>query len=358
MQMAEPDQRFIAMLLYAGVAASDVAGPMECFGLANFISGRMLYRLTTVSADGETVAAAGEWMGLKPVHSFETLSDDIDTLLIPGGPAAMAVAGNNRIIDWLQVRAGVSVRVGSICNGAFILAASGIARGCRIATHWLYAAELARLHPDIAVDADAIYTHSDRIWSSGGMTSGMDMALAMIEADFGRALAMEVARNMVLQQRRSGGQSQFSQRLKAQFAEMPAISRLQQWIIDNPGADLRVETVAQHAAMSSRTLLRLFKAETGMPLGGFIAEIRLRHACGLLEDSDRELKQIAALAGLGSEANLRRVFMARLNTTPGQYRSRFRDGAAADPAITKAAYDAHWLHRTEVLDFRQTAARK
>lgn len=354
--MTQNSLHSVAMLLYKGVASSDVAGPMECFGLANYISGRDLYALTTVSADGLSLASAGEWMKLQPIHSFRTLPRDVDTLILPGGPAAFLAAKDETITHWIRERGVPTVRVCSICNGAFIMAASGVARHARVATHWLYAQQLARLHADLEVDPDAIFVRSGNIWSSGGMSSGMDMALAIIEEDCGRILAMEVARQMVLYLRRSGGQSQFSMHLKAQFAEMPVISRLQQWIIDNPQSDLRIEALAAHVAMSKRSLLRLFKDETGMTLGEFITDARLRHACVLLEETEREQKEVASLSGLGSEANLRKVFMARLKITPSQYRSRFRAGEiqeAGPGGRLQFGYDSTWLHRTEVIDFRR-----
>ncbi|MDO6965225.1 GlxA family transcriptional regulator [Rhizobium alvei] len=355
--MKTPIQHSVAMLLYPGVSASDVAGPMECFGLANYVSGNVVYALNTFTSDGAPVAAAGSWLTLQPNHSFDTLPDDVDTLLIPGGPAAFSLSKDSNVIAWLRSRADRVARIGSICNGAFVLAALGAADQGKLATHWLFTDQLARLHPDVDVDHDAIYVRSGKVWSSGGMTSGMDLALALIEEDCGRTLAMEVARHMVLYLRRSGGQSQFSMHLKAQFSDLPAIGRLQQWIIDNPQADLRVETMAARAAMSSRSLLRVFKEQTGMTLGKFVAETRLRHACSLLEDTDREQKEVATLSGLGTETNLRKVFMSRLGITPNQYRLRFRateTTAAEHETPGHISYDEAWLYRTEVKGFQRS----
>ncbi|MDH6268293.1 transcriptional regulator GlxA family with amidase domain [Rhizobium sp. SG_E_25_P2] len=359
--MKQHPKHSVAMLLYPGVSASDVAGPMECFGLANYISGNGIYTLSTFSSDGAPVEAAGSWLTLQPNHSFDSLPENVDTLLIPGGPAAFALSQDSEIIAWLRRRAEKAARVGSICNGAFVLAALGAADQGKLATHWLFTDQLARLHPDVDVDHDAIYVRSGKVWSSGGMTSGMDLALALIEEDCGRTLAMEVARHMVLYLRRSGGQSQFSMHLKAQFSDLPAISRLQQWIIDNPQSDLRVETLAARAAMSSRSLLRVFKEQTGLTLGKFVAETRLRHACSLLEDTDREQKEVASLSGLGSETNLRKVFMTRLGITPSQYRQRFRatDNTPAGPETSgHIGYDDAWLYRTEVKDFQRSLKRR
>ncbi|MDZ7601377.1 MAG: helix-turn-helix domain-containing protein [Hoeflea sp.] len=352
--MTEPAKHSVAMLLYKGVAASDVAGPLECFGLANYVTGRLFYDIHTFTSDGKPVAAAGEWLELKPNRAFASLPQTVDTLMIPGGPAALAAAKDGKLVAWLSDRGRRVERVCTICNGAFILAATGLANGASMATHWLYAEQLSRLHPTIAVDRDAIYVRSGRIWSSGGMTSGIDMALAIIEQDAGRIVALEVARQMVLHQRRSGGQSQYSMHLLAEFSDLPVVRRLQQHIVDNPAGDLQIATLARWSAMSQRSLMRLFKDQSGMTPGEFIADVRLRHACRLLEASEQELKEIAMNSGLGSENNMRKVFMARLKLTPAQYRARFRQADVAQATKTQAApaYDDTWLHRTDVMEFQ------
>lgn len=345
---------FVAMLLYDGVAASDVAGPLECFGLANFISGRLVYEIATVSASGQPVKAAGGWISLQPTHSFETLPSAVDILLVPGGPASQAVATEIELSGWLKARASGMTRLGSICNGTFILAAAGLTRGARVATHWMYTEQLARLYPETDVDGDALFVQSGNLWTSAGMSAGMDLALALIEEDCGRPLAMEVARYMVLYLRRPGGQSQFSIHLKAQFSEVPVIREMQQWIIDNPTADLSVSALAHRFAMSTRNLHRLFREDTGITLGEFISDCRLRHACNLLEESDRELKSVATLSGFGTEANMRKVFVGNLGVPPSEYRARFRayDGPAARRSASQPfSYDDTWLHRTDVKQF-------
>ncbi len=352
-QASRPDH-IVAMLLYDGVASSDVAGPLECFGLSNYISGRNLYQICTFTLDGRPIKAAGAWLGLEPNFHADTLPADLDTLLVPGGPAVFKASKDREITEWLERRVSEGVeRVGSICNGAFILAAAGLTKGCRVATHWIYANELARQYPETTVDADALFVQSGRFWSSGGMSAGMDLALAIIEADYGRSLAMEVARMMVLFMRRAGGQNQFSVHLQLQFNETPVVERIQQIIMDAPADDHRIETLANRLAMSQRTLLRLFKQATGQTIGDFVIGIRLRNACTLLETSDREIKEIATLSGLGTEANMRRTFIARLDIPPSEYRDRFRLGGGDAPSGRKlhVGYDDHWLHRYEVMQF-------
>ncbi|GGF26077.1 transcriptional regulator [Youhaiella tibetensis] len=328
--MADKGQHSIAMLVYDGVAPSDVTGPLECFGLANFISGNAPYDIATVSHDGKMVQAAGGWISLQPTHSFATLPSSVDTLLVPGGPAAPLAGEDSRTKAWLAERATTAGRYGSVCNGAFLLAAAGLTRSVRVATHWAYGDELSRRYPETDVDMDALFVRSRNVWTSAGMTAGMDLALALIEADCGRPLAMEVARHMVLYLRRSGGQSQFSTHLRAQFSDTPAIGELQQWIIDNPAEDLRTEALARRAGMGQRTLLRAFRLHTGTPLGEFVADARFRHACNLLEWTDRGLGEVAVLSGLGGEANMRRAFMARIGIPPTEYRARFHMNAPTE----------------------------
>jgi transcriptional regulator GlxA family with amidase domain len=338
----------VAMLLYPGVSTVDVMGPLECFGLANYISGRPFYHIVTVTQDGAAVAVAGSWLQLTPTHAFETAAQHIDTLLVAGGPAYRQASQDRLLVDWLTRQANRSQRVASICNGAFILAATGLLDQHKVTTHWLFARELGHSFPSIKVDPACLFVQSGKFWSSGGMTAGMDMVLAMIERDLGRPLALEVARHLVLFLHRAGGQAQFSMHLQAQFSDVPAIERIQNHIVNNPEKDLSIKRLADHAAMSTRTLLRQFKDAAGMTVGDFIANVRVRHACRLLEQSGRELKEIATLSGLGTEANMRKVFARHLGVSPAQYRSQFSGPSPGQrfqtsdfgPTFSK---DEHWL---------------
>ena len=347
-------QHRIAMLIYPGVSTVDVCGPLECFGLANYVAGKPRYDIITVSADGLPLASAGGWLLLTPTHSFANAPQCIDTLMIAGGPAFGAASADKALLAWIRTRGRAAQRVASVCNAAAILAATGLADDCRLATHWLYTGMLARANPQVNVDPDAIFVEDGKVWSSGGMTSGMDLALAMIERDLGRTLALEVARHMVLTLKRAGGQSQFSMHLKAQFNELPSVARIQQWIIDNPGGDLRVEAIADRHAMSKRSLLRLFADHTPSTLGDFISETRLRYACSLLENTPKPFKEVAAQSGLGSEANMRKIFAAKIGVTPSQYRNKFR--ASEQIATATAHYDEFWLSRSDVMGPEKRAA--
>jgi transcriptional regulator GlxA family with amidase domain len=338
----------LAVVLYPHVAATDITGPMEAFGLANFISRRRHYDLMTITLDGNPVPVAGSYLTLCPTHSFDTLPDRIDTLLVAGGPAAKAEGANSDLIDRLRALAPRCDRFGSVCNGTFILCATGITNGKRVATHWHYVDELARMYPKTTVDGDAVFLRSGDIWTSAGMTTGIDLALAMIEADLGRKLALEVARHMVLYLKREGGQSQFSMHLKAQFADAPSVERLQHHILNNLSRPLPIEELALIARLSTRSLQRTFRQETGRSVGAYISGERLRLACGLLEGTGKGFKEIAALAGFGTDSNMRKVFMRELGITPSTYRARFQIEPVHGLQETTLPPTAAWRHDTRV----------
>jgi transcriptional regulator GlxA family with amidase domain len=347
----------VALVIYDEVAATDFFGPLEAFGLANYISGDRHYRTVTIAAEASPLRVAGGYCEVTPTHCFATADFPIGTLLISGGPAAKAASRDPDLLAFLRRIEPGCERFGSICNGAYVLAATGLVERERVTTHWLHAADLQSINPGIHVDAESVYVSSGKFWSSAGMTTGIDMALAIIEADHGRALALEVARHLVLPMKRAGGQSQFSMHLKAQFAETPSIERIQHYIIDNPAGDLSVAALAGLAAMSERTFLRQFKAASSKTLGDFIADTRLRHSCALLEQTSTELKSVASQSGLGSDANMRKIFMRRLGVTPSQYRERFTGIVAPSPygRVVSPAQPKRWLHRSENSARRQRA---
>lgn len=337
----EHGPRSVVMVIYPQVASVDVAGPLQAFALANFLTGRRLYTPATASVDGAPVPASGGFLRIEPVFSFSTLPDRIDLLLVSGGPGSVAACEDRQLLDWLRALEPRSARMGAVCTGSIVLAASGLLDGRRFATHWH---EAPRLRPDgsgAQVDADAIYINSGKFWTSGGMLAGVDLALALIEADHGRQLALDVARFMVLVRRRSGGQSQFSDQLRAEMTEDPRIRRIQMFIFESPDADLSVKQLADRAAMSERSLLRVFKRTTRMTLGSYIEEVRLGRARSLLETSDLRMEAIVERSGFGSASNLRRVFRRRLGVTPSRYRANFgpevsrgEAGSAAGSAVS------------------------
>lgn len=317
------------MVVFSGAAAIDIVGPLECFSLANHIMGKPCYELLTISQDGLPVSLAGGWGRFEPTHGFANAPAEIDTLLVAGGPAAPEAAKNLALTAWLRAQGATARRVGSICTGAFPLAASGLADGRRVTTHWLYARQLAKEFPHLTVEPDPIFIESDKIMTAAGMTAGMDLALRIIELDFGHPLALDIARFMVLPAKRSGGQSQFSMHLKAEKKADSPVGRTQRWILAHLRQKIQIGDLAREARMSERTLLRMFRDKTNMTIGAYITDARLRYACNLLETTTKEVKSIADQSGFGTAPAMRRVFMRRLGITPIEYRRKFTLNEAA-----------------------------
>lgn len=314
--------RRIAMLIYPGVAPLDVAGPLQVFGVANFLRKRKLYDVETVAPTGDPVPTPVGFSFL-PTRPMAALALPLDTLLVSGGGGPEA-GTSPAILDWLRHAAPHVRRLGSVCTGAFALGAAGLIGGRRVATHWAFGAELARRNPEARVEIDPIFIRDGNLYSSAGISAGIDLALALLEEDQGREFALEVARYLVLFLKRSGGQAQFSTQLKAQFSAIPAIRKVQFWCHDNLAADLRVGALAKRAAMSERSFIRAFRDDTGQSPAEFVTSVRLQAACRLLEDTALAPKAVAQQCGLGSAAALQRVFMRRLGVSPKQYRDSFR----------------------------------
>lgn len=318
--MEEP--RRIAMLIYPGVAPLDVAGPLQVFGVANFLKQRKLYDVITVAPTADPVPTPLGFSFL-PACAMDALEFPVDTLLVSGGGGPDA-GTDARIGEWLRAKMPLARRYGAVCTGAFALGAAGLTKGKRIVTHWAFAGELGKRNPEAKVEVEPIFIRDGRLYTSAGISAGIDLALALLEEDHGRAFALEVARYLVLFLKRSGGQSQFSTQLQAQSSTIPGIQRAQHWVLDHLNGDLRVTTLAKKAGMSERTFVRSFREDTGRTPGEYIAEARLQAARRLLEDTQIEPKRVAAQSGLGTVANMRRIFLRQLGVTPNQYREKFQ----------------------------------
>ncbi|MEI4262447.1 GlxA family transcriptional regulator [Roseovarius sp. D0-M9] len=331
-------QRRVAMLIYPQVASVDVCGPLEPFGLANFLTGRRLYDPFTVSVDGAPVPVAGGFVRLEPSCSCNDLPDRLDVLLVAGGPGCFAAAEDAVLTTWIRNLEPRCTRIGSVCTGSTVLLASGIANGQRIATHWLEALRLTSNGSGGAlVESDAIFVNSGKFWTSAGMLAGIDLALALIEADHGRHLALDIARFMVLVLRRQSGQSQYSPQLMADATEDPKIRRVQLYIWENPTARMSLPELAKLAAMSERSLSRRFKDVTRTSISSYIEDVRLGLARRLLETSNQSIQSVAMNSGFGTAATLRRVFGRRLGVSPGVYKSNFgTDNAELSAGVTDA----------------------
>lgn len=314
--------RRIAMLIYPGVAPLDVAGPLQVFGVANFLKRQKLYDVITVAPGGDPVPTPLGFSFL-PSCAMEQLEFPVDTLLVSGGGGPDA-GTDPRIGLWLKDHVSQARRYGAVCTGAFALSAAGLTRNKRVVTHWAFTDELARRNPQTKVEVDPIFIRDGRLYTSAGISAGIDLALALLEEDHGRAFALEVSRYLVLVLKRSGGQSQFSTQLQAQYSTIPSIQRVQHWILDHINGDLRIGVLAKKAGMSERTFIRSFREDTGKTPGEYIAQARLQTARRLLEDTRLEPKRIAAQSGLGTAASMRRVFVRQLGVTPVEYRDRFQ----------------------------------
>ena len=295
--------RVVAMLIYPGVAPLDVAGPLQVFGVANFLSKQKLYDVVTVApTDAPVPTPIG--LALMPACAMAALPLPVDTLLVSGGGGPDA-GTQPEILDWLRRTAPRARRFGSVCTGAFALGAAGLLDGKRVTTHWDFGAELARRNPAAIVDIDQIFVRDGDLYSSAGISAGIDLALALVEEDQGAELALRIARYLVLYLRRSGGQAQFSPQLRAQFSTVPAVQKTQLWCQENLGGDLRVTALCRVAGMSQRDFVRKFRQHTGQPPGEYVAEAQpLQEQLKKIQESSRQPQPMgellpAVLAALG-----------------------------------------------------------
>ncbi len=319
--------RRIAVFIYPDICTLDTVGPLEAFAMANDLAAQAghnqpFYDLCVVALTLDPVPTSTGF-AITPNQSIDRLDFPLDTLLVSGGDGRIAASRDERVMAFLRLASRRVRRYGSICTGAFALAAAGLLDGKLATTHWASAAELRRLYPRVKVQEDRIFTRDGNIYTSAGISAGIDLALALIEDDHGRPLAMNVARGLVVPFRRTGGQSQFSTHLQAQFATIPAVLRVQDWAAENLTADLSIEALAQRAGMSPRTFARVFKDATGGTPAVFVARLRTDRARELLEDTTLQLQVIATRCGFHSVDSMRRVFVEHVGVKPAQYRERF-----------------------------------
>ena len=314
----------VAIAVPPNAQSLDVSGPVDVFvEAARQSGGKASYQVSLIAIEQTEVVRAG---GLSLVADASIHGPDtrIDTLLVAGTPD-FAVA--DALVDfqsWLRRRVSTVRRYGSVCTGAFFLGAAGLLDGKHVTTHWAHAAELAARYPSAHVEPNRIYVQDGPLYTSAGVTAGIDLALMLIEEDHGRELALTVARHLVMFLKRPGGQSQFSAHLAAQIATESRIQSVQHWILDNLAADMTLTTMAARAAMSVRNFTRVFQSETGATPADFVELARVDAARRLLEDSETPLQRVASRCGFGTADTMRRAFIRRIGTGPQDYRSRFR----------------------------------
>lgn len=313
----------IGLLVYDGVQALDVTGPMDVFAAANQQAGgtRCPYALRTIGLDARPVRTVA---GLTIVPDL-VLPDvpDLDTLLIPGGEGSRVVNRDAELLAWIRLRAGSTRRVVSICTGIYILAATGLIDGRRVTTHWQHAADVARRHPGVCVDADQLFLQDGSYHTSGGLTAGLDLALSLVEADLGANVALAVARELVMYMKRPGNQAQFSAPLDAQTRGSGRMGQLVDWLLDHLDEDLGIERLADRMAMSARHFRRVFAETFDATPAAYVERLRLERACVLLTSGSLAIDRIAAAVGFSSTDAFRRAFRARYRASPGEYRQRF-----------------------------------
>jgi transcriptional regulator GlxA family with amidase domain len=323
--------RQVAILVYPGVQSLDVTGPLEVFAGAQQLIELTArtepgYEIRTVSTDGAPLRSSSG-LTLVPDLRLSDAPTELDTLIVAGGSGHREAAADNTILEWISRAASSSRRTASVCTGAFLLAAAGLLHGRRATTHWASADELARLHPDVRVDAEPIFLRDGPIWTSAGVTSGMDLALALVEEDLDREAALTIARHLVLFLRRPGNQSQFSATLAAQQPDREPLREVQRSVIEDVAAAHTVEAMAAAANMSARHFARAFRAETGLTPARYVERVRLEAARRRLEETAEMVAAIAASCGFGTAETMRRSFLRALGVGPAEYRRRFRSHA-------------------------------
>ncbi len=315
----------VVLLAYDDMNLLDLCGPLQALATASKRhtgKGPALYETIVASADGGMVTTgAGLPLMTVSIASLDGLV--IDTLIAPGGCKGQQYYAPPALVNWIVRQAPQVRRLCSVCTGAFLLAAAGQLDGKRATTHWEWVDRLRRQYPRINIDADKIFIRDDSVWSSAGVSAGIDLTLALIEEDYGHYVAIETARQLVMFIKRTGGQSQFSVPLAAQAHEGGRFDDLHAWVAANLHENLSVERLAEKAGMTPRTFARTYASQSGRTPARMVEAMRLEAACRALEKTMLPLKTIAANTGYVEEQNLRRVFQRQLGVSPSQYRSRF-----------------------------------
>jgi transcriptional regulator GlxA family with amidase domain len=309
--------RRVVIAAFPECMSLDVVGPAEVFATAG------AYEVEVVAPDPAPFFMSNG-IQLVPHAGMDETDGPIDTLVIAGGEGTRRMATDPRVIAWTRDAAKRSRRVTSVCSGAFVLGAAGLLDGRRATTHWAWCDTLASLYPEVEVERDAIFVVDDPVYTSAGVTAGMDLALALVEEDLGADVARAVAQQLVVFLRRPGGQSQFSAQIAAPAADREPLREVQTYIAANVAADLSVPTLAERAAMSPRNFARAFRRETGMTPAAYVESARVEQARIALEGSDAQIESIARHCGFGTVETMRRAFHRRLGIGPAAYRSRFR----------------------------------
>jgi transcriptional regulator GlxA family with amidase domain len=322
--------RRIVFAAAPGTEILDLVGPLQVFArAAEFFAKRNpgsapIYSLEIVSLSSRHSIMANCGLRFDADKTFRQLRGRVDTLLVAGGSAIENDQVEVEAIRWLKKIGGRVRRIGSVCTGAMLLARAGLLDGRQVTTHWNWCELLVQRAPRAAVDPDPIFVRDGNVYTSAGVTAGMDLALALVEEDRGAELALQVARNLVLYLRRPGGQSQFSAALSLQLADRKPLRELEAWVLDNLDKALTVPKLAQRVAMSPRNFARVFAQELKITPAKFVERLRIEAARRRLEESENSMETIANECGFGNVNSMRVVFQRALKIPPGQYRRHFR----------------------------------
>ncbi|HEX2603787.1 MAG TPA: GlxA family transcriptional regulator [Oxalicibacterium sp.] len=314
----------IGMLLFPGFQMLDIAGPGDAFAEVEILTeGATRYELLTVGTTRRPVQASNG-LTMMPDRTIFDPCPHFDTLIVPGGLGVFNILEDSTVVDWIKSQVDDCRRVGAICNGVFALGAAGLLKGKTVTTHWMDASRLADMFRSAVVEPDRIYIKDGAIYTTAGVTAGIDLALALIEEDCGRKVALDVAKYLIVYLRRAGGQSQFSPLLESQAAQDSVLGVAQNYIIENLALNHTLPSLAKQMNMSTRNLSRVFKKECGTTPMNFVTDARIDAARRCLESTELSLKDIAQRCGFETEDGMRRIFLRRLNISPIDYRQRFR----------------------------------
>jgi transcriptional regulator GlxA family with amidase domain len=313
----------IGIVLFPRFQMLDIAGPGDAFGEVKVLSGGdHLYEFLTIGTTrGPIQSSSG--LTMSPDRTIFDPCPDLDTLIFPGGLGVFDILEDSTLIDWLKSRYKSTRRMCAICNGVFAFGAAGMINGKTVSTHWMDVSLLSRMFPKAVVEADRIYVKDKSLYTTAGVTAGIDLALALIEEDIGRKMALDVAKYLIVHLRRAGGQSQFSPLLDMQGESDSVTGEVQAHILDNLAENHTLTSLAQKMRLSERHLSRVFKQGTGVTPMNFLNDARLDAVRQYLENSDLALREIALRCGFETADNLRRVFTRRFQLSPMEYRQRF-----------------------------------
>lgn len=314
----------VAVLLFPRFQLLDLAGPSDAFGEVKVLSnGESEYEIHTIgSTRGPVKSSSG--ITIMPDRTIFDPCPRFDTVLVPGGLGVFDVLDDSTVLDWLAAQSRSCRRIGAVCNGGFALGAARLLDGKKVSTHWMDANRMAGMFPKAVIEPDRIYVKDGSLYTTAGVTAGIDLSLLLIEEDFGKKMALAVAKYLIVYLRRAGGQSQFSPLLEMQADGDSEVAAIQEYILGSLHLRHTVDSIARHFNMSSRNLSRVFGKHSGVTLISFLNDARIDAARRYLEGTDLSIKEIAGRCGFENGESLRRLFTRRLEIGPNEYRQRFR----------------------------------